>query len=74
MAGRSRALRAFAQIVWTRGFHPAPAPDSAVVRRTPAGTEMTNKAGTTLTNQASASQTVDCGGMLTLKGGLVKIN
>jgi type VI secretion system secreted protein VgrG len=39
-----------------------------------AGTEMTNKAGTTLTNQASASQTVDGGGLLTLKGGLVKIN
>lgn len=38
------------------------------------GTDMTNKAGTTLTNQASASQTVDGGGMLALKGGLVKVN
>lgn len=46
------------------------------------GTSLTNKAGTTmennaaisLTNKASASQTVDGGGMLTLKGGLVKIN
>jgi type VI secretion system secreted protein VgrG len=35
---------------------------------------MTNDAGTTLTNKAAASQTVDGGGMLTLKGGLVKIN
>jgi type VI secretion system secreted protein VgrG len=47
-----------------------------------AGTSLTNKAGTTmennaaisLTNKASASQTVDGGGMLNLKGGLVKIN
>ena len=47
-----------------------------------AGTSLTNKAGTTmennagisLTNKASATQTVDGGGMLTLKGGLVKIN
>jgi type VI secretion system secreted protein VgrG len=47
-----------------------------------AGTSLTNKAGTTLennagvsmTNKAAASQTVDGGGMLTLKGGLVKIN
>ena len=47
-----------------------------------AGTELTNKAGTTLTNdagvrmtnKAAASQTVDGGGMLTLKGGIVKIN
>ena len=46
------------------------------------GTSLTNKAGTTmennaaisLTNKASASQTVDGGGMLALKGGLVKIN
>ncbi len=38
------------------------------------GTDMTNNAGTTLTNKAAASQTVDGGGMLTLKGGLVKIN
>jgi type VI secretion system secreted protein VgrG len=38
------------------------------------GTDMTNDAGTTLTNKAAASQTVDGGGMLTLKGGLVKIN
>jgi type VI secretion system secreted protein VgrG len=47
-----------------------------------AGTSLTNKAGTTmennagisLTNKASASQTVDGGGMLSLKGGMVKIN
>ena len=54
-----------------------------------AGTSLTNKAGTSLTNKggaslsneapsisnkADASQTVDGGGMLTLKGGLVKIN
>lgn len=46
-----------------------------------AGTALANKAGTTLDNEglmvnnkASASQTVDGGGMLTLKGGLVKIN
>ncbi len=38
------------------------------------GTSLTNKAGTTLTNQAAASQTVDGGGMLALKGGLVKVN
>jgi type VI secretion system secreted protein VgrG len=39
-----------------------------------AGTSLTNDAGLSLTNKASASQTVDGGGMLTLKGGLVKIN
>ena len=46
-----------------------------------AGTSLKNKAGTTLDNEgamvnnkASASQTVDGGGMLTLKGGMVKIN
>ncbi|WP_347555614.1 type VI secretion system tip protein TssI/VgrG [Robbsia sp. KACC 23696] len=46
-----------------------------------AGTALTNKAGTTLSNEglsisskASATQTVDGGGMLTLKGGLVSIN
>lgn len=39
-----------------------------------AGTTMENNAGISLTNKASASQTVDGGGMLTLKGGLVKIN
>lgn len=46
-----------------------------------AGMGMTNKAGTTLdsqgamvTTKASATQTVDGGGMLILKGGLVKIN
>jgi type VI secretion system secreted protein VgrG len=33
-----------------------------------------NDAGTTLTNKGAASQTVDGGGMLTVKGGLVKIN
>ena len=56
---------------------------------TKAGTELTNKAGTALkasagttlnleglsiSSKASASQTVDGGGMLTLKGGMVKIN
>jgi len=46
-----------------------------------AGTTLENKAGTTLTIQglevqskASATQTVDGGGMLSLKGGLVKLN
>ena len=46
-----------------------------------AGTGLTNEAGTTLDNKglminskASATQTVDGGGMLTVKGGLVKIN
>ncbi len=39
-----------------------------------AATSLTNNAGTTMTNQASASQTVDGGGMLALKGGLVKVN
>ena len=47
-----------------------------------AGTTLDNKAGTTLTNdggvslinKASAEQTVDGGGMLTIKGGLVQVN
>ncbi|WP_206956182.1 type VI secretion system Vgr family protein [Trinickia acidisoli] len=46
-----------------------------------AGTTLENKAGTTLTDQglevqikASATGTIDGGGMLALKGGLVKIN
>jgi type VI secretion system secreted protein VgrG len=39
-----------------------------------AGTSLTNKAQVSLTNKASASQTVDGGGMLMLKGGLIKIN
>ncbi|WP_122282809.1 type VI secretion system Vgr family protein [Pseudomonas syringae group genomosp. 3] len=39
-----------------------------------AGTTMTNDAGISLINKASASQTVDGGGLLTLKGGLVKVN
>lgn len=39
-----------------------------------AGTTLTNDAGISLTNKASASQTVDGGGMLELKGGMVKIN
>ncbi len=39
-----------------------------------AGTNLTNQAAITMTNKASASQTVDGGGMLTVKGGLVKIN
>jgi type VI secretion system secreted protein VgrG len=39
-----------------------------------AGTSLTNDAGISLTNKAGASQTVDGAGMLTLKGGLIKIN
>jgi type VI secretion system secreted protein VgrG len=39
-----------------------------------AGTNLTNEAAIQMTNKASATQTVDGGGMLTLKGGLVKIN
>lgn len=39
-----------------------------------AGTTLTNDAGISLMNKASAEQTVDGGGMLTLKGGIVKIN
>ncbi|MCE4072330.1 MULTISPECIES: type VI secretion system tip protein TssI/VgrG [Pseudomonas] len=39
-----------------------------------AGTTLTNDAGVSLTNKAAAEQTVDGGGMLTLKGGLVKVN
>ena len=39
-----------------------------------AGMNLTNDAGIQLQNKAAASQTVDGGGMLTLKGGLVKIN
>ncbi|MDH4655406.1 MULTISPECIES: type VI secretion system tip protein VgrG [unclassified Pseudomonas] len=39
-----------------------------------AGTTLTNDAGISLTNKASAEQTVDGGGMLTIKGGLVKVN
>lgn len=35
---------------------------------------MTNDAGISLINKASASQTLDGGGLLTLKGGLVKVN
>lgn len=38
-----------------------------------AGTDMTNE-GATITSKASASQTIDGGGMLTLKGGLIKLN
>jgi len=34
---------------------------------------MENNAGVSLTNKGSASQTVDGGGMLQLKGGMVKI-
>lgn len=56
--------------------------EAAAALTNKAGTALTNKAGTTLTNdaglslvsKAAASQTVDGGGMLTLKGGLVKIN
>ncbi|HEY1028016.1 MAG TPA: type VI secretion system tip protein TssI/VgrG [Pseudomonas sp.] len=39
-----------------------------------AGTTLTNDAGISLTNKAAAEQTVDGGGMLTIKGGLVKVN
>jgi type VI secretion system secreted protein VgrG len=39
-----------------------------------AGTSLTNDAGTTMTNKAAASQTVDGGGMLELKGGVIKLN
>jgi type VI secretion system secreted protein VgrG len=39
-----------------------------------ASVSMTNDAGVSLTNKASATQTVDGGGMLVLKGGLVQIN
>ncbi|MDP3366801.1 MAG: hypothetical protein Q8S49_12345, partial [Pseudomonas sp.] len=35
---------------------------------------LTNDAGVSLTNKAAAEQTVDGGGMLTIKGGLVKVN
>lgn len=39
-----------------------------------AGTNLTNEAGLVMENKASTSQTVDGGGMLTVKGGMVKIN
>ncbi|MHA6493075.1 type VI secretion system tip protein TssI/VgrG [Pseudomonas borbori] len=39
-----------------------------------AGTTLTNDAGISLTNKAAAEQTVDGGGMLTIKGGIVKVN
>ena len=39
-----------------------------------AAMNLTNDAGIQLNNKAAATQTVDGGGMLTLKGGLVKIN
>ncbi|MNS92120.1 hypothetical protein D3C72_1262440 [compost metagenome] len=46
-----------------------------------AGTTLSSKAGTTLSNEAmmvrqkaSAAQTVESGGMLELKGALVKLN
>ncbi|PMZ85844.1 MULTISPECIES: type VI secretion system tip protein VgrG [unclassified Pseudomonas] len=39
-----------------------------------AGTTLTNDAGISLMNKAAAEQTVDGGGMLTIKGGLVKVN
>ncbi len=39
-----------------------------------AGMNLTNDAGIQLESKAAASQTVDGGGMLTVKGGLVKIN
>jgi len=39
-----------------------------------AGTTLTNNGGVSLINKASAEQTVDGGGMLTIKGGLIKVN
>ena len=39
-----------------------------------AGTSLSNEAGTTLSSKASATQTLDGGGLLELKGGIVKIN
>ncbi|MBV9506531.1 MAG: type VI secretion system tip protein VgrG [Acidobacteriia bacterium] len=39
-----------------------------------AGTSMTNEAQISLTNKAGACQILDGGGMLTIKGGLVKLN
>ena len=39
-----------------------------------AGTTLTNNGGVSLINKASAEQTVDGGGMLTIKGGLVQVN
>ena len=48
----------------------AEAPDAVVFH---AGTTLDNE-GAMVTNKASAMQTVDGGGMLTVKGGLVKIN
>lgn len=39
-----------------------------------AGMNLTNDAGIQMENKAAASQTVDGGGMLTVKGGMVKIN
>lgn len=48
--------------------------NQAGVGLTNKGVNVTNNASAQLTNQAGAAQTVDGGGMLTLKGGLVKIN
>lgn len=39
-----------------------------------AGTTLTNNGGVSLINKASAEQTVDGGGMLTIKGGLIQVN
>lgn len=39
-----------------------------------AGTTLTNNGGVSLINKAAADQTVDGGGMLTIKGGLVQVN
>lgn len=39
-----------------------------------AGTTLTNKAGTVLTSKAGAEQEIDGGGLVIVKGGLVKIN
>ncbi len=47
--------------------------DASLGLKNKAGTTLDNE-GTMVNNKASATQTVDGGGMLTLKGGLVKIN
>ena len=42
--------------------------------QTSASVSLTNDGGVQLTNKASATQTCDGGGMLALKGGMVKLN
>lgn len=48
--------------------------DAGMELKNKAGVNLTNDAGVQLTNKAAATQIVDGGGMLTLKGGMVKIN